>query len=477
MHDVVLSSSDDASLLDDETFDLRPALGRRIARDDETFDARARALSPPCARARVGNVNVEDVIELLDSEDEHDGAAEEAEERGDEEAAANEARVEASTRAQVRPSSAQILNVRCDERTGRARAEAEGFPEPDCATKLFSQITCVLDAASFGDGDTSGYGRALKIAFDASRQKSADKVILYAHEKLPLPRSVTWRYHAVSDRAVGGDGWDAADGARAHRAHSARYTAVLMRGENFLNLIENDCAKLKEMVKTFEDHSEHVDDKLCIIVEAPDKYCTSKERRNTDYDNPGAGWSRDGYDTCVAQIAVQYANVVLVALPGMSDCVEHVVTLHTQLARRRHEKALSVTDFLAEKAHEYMNGQKAKKAKHEIIPEDYFMRALTKISGVTAPHARGIVREYKSMAALMAAYDNPMTTLGFKKNLLQDIMPFSRVHDSTGACEPGGKKRFGAVKSERVYEFFKPRSADDDGTEILSRRDATEHDA
>ena len=76
----------------------------------------------------------------------------------------------------------------------------------------------------------------------------------------------------------------------------------------------------------------------------------------------------------------------------------------------------------------------------------------------------------------MAAYDNPMTSLGFKKSLLQDIMPFARVHDSTGACEIGGKKRFGAMKSERVYEFFKPRSAVDDGSEILSRRDATEHD-
>lgn len=406
-----------------------------------------------------------EVIDLLDDEDE-DGDETRAE-------TANAASAEPSIAAKTVDRDISRENL---DRNGHgattmtattSEKSAEKFPPMDCAKREFSQITCVLDVASFFAADTTGYGRALQIAFDATRQKSPDKVIMYAYEPLPLPRSVTWRYHVVSDRAVGGDSWNA-EMLRSHRTHSARYTAVLLSGERFLEIIENDCEKLKEMVATFERHSECNDDKLCLIVEAPHKNATNKERRNCDYDNPSAGWSREHYDAVVAQMAVQYSNVVLVALPGMNDCVEHVVLLHNQLAVRRSHQGLSMKDFLTDKSGEYMDGQK-KKPKHETTQRDFFMRALTKISGVTAPHARGIVHEFESMVALMAAYDDPSTTLEFKKNMLAHIMPYAMVQSSGVAVPGGGKKQFGPAKSARVYEFFKPRAADDMGDDILTR--------
>ena len=57
--------------------------------------------------------------------------------------------------------------------------------------------------------------------FDNNRHKAGDKQILYEYENLPLERSVTWTYHAVSDVPVRSDDVG---------AHSARYTAVLLSG-------------------------------------------------------------------------------------------------------------------------------------------------------------------------------------------------------------------------------------------------------
>ena len=325
-----------------------------------------------------------------------------------------------------------------------AATKSTAFPEPDSRKQLYSQVTCVLDAKSFKND--SAYGRSLVVRFDNNRHKAGDKQILYEYENLPLERSVTWTYHAVSDVPVRSDDVG---------AHSARYTAVLLSGDAFLKLIENDCAGLRKLVETFERETGGGEHKLCVIVESPDKFCTSKERRGCDYNNPNAGWSRDEYDMCVAQIVVQYADVVLVALPGMAECVEHVVMIHDAIARRRHEPPLS-KDFLLDKSHDYMDGTSGKGKTP--TSQDFFLRALQRISGVTAPHARGIVREYKSMAALMSAYEDPRMSIADKENMLKDIV--------------GGKNRFGEVKSKRVYDFFKPRRPDDPGDEIISREHA-----
>ena len=53
------------------------------------------------------------------------------------------------------------------------------------------------------------------------------------------------------------------------------------------------------------------------MVEAPEKRVAHKERRACDYENPTAGWTREKYDARVAQILVQYENVVYAALPNM----------------------------------------------------------------------------------------------------------------------------------------------------------------
>ena len=181
-----------------------------------------------------------------------------------------------------------------------------------------------------------------------------------------------------------------------------------------------------------------------------------KERRACDYENPTAGWTREKYDARVAQILVQYENVVYAALPNMDACVERVCVTHAEIARRRNEKPISMIQFLGEKSHDYMDGSTQKKQKDDITPSDYFLRALTRISGVTAAHARGVVARYRSMDALMRAYADPTTSVEDKRRMLEDIMPLAAVSRDGTAARPGGKNRFGPAKSARVYDFFKP---------------------
>jgi hypothetical protein len=451
------TTSDDDDAFEDVEDEFAPAL-RSTQETLVERDARARAAI--------------EVIDLLDDDDDDD---DDGDGDGDDGAAEREEDV-AAKRAERRVIDATTTHVearrvrrRVDDEARGARDDArldaattvvrnapsrsnrnadatksKAFPEPDSRKQLYSQVTCALDAKSFKND--SAYGRSLVVRFDNNRHKAGDKQILYEYENLPLERSVTWTYHAVSDVPVRSDDVG---------AHSARYTAVLLSGDAFLKLIENDSAGLRKMVETFERETGGGEHKLCVIVESPDKFCTSKERRGCDYDNPNAGWSRDEYDMCVAQIVVQYADVVLVALPGMAECVEHVVMIHDAIARRRHEPPLS-KDFLLDKSHDYMDGTSGKSKKP--TSQDFFLRALQRISGVTAPHARSIVREYKSMAALMSAYEDPRTSIADKENMLKDIV--------------GGKNRFGEVKSKRVYDFFKPRHPDDPGDEIISREHA-----
>ena len=338
----------------------------------------------------------------------------------------------------------------------------ETFPPPPCAPREACQrTTAILDESFRRDG---AYGAALRVAFDCTRQLGGDKEILYAYEPLTLERSVEWRYHEPTTSEARD-----APSSKTLGAQSARYTMVLLDGETFLNMIEGECEGLKKMVETFRasrrDARRHT---LCLVVEAPEKRVAHKERRACDYENPTAGWTREKYDARVAQILVQYENVVYAALPNMDACVERVCVTHAEIARRRNEKPISMIQFLGEKSHDYMDGSTQKKPKDDITPSDYFLRALTRISGVTAAHARGVVARYRSMDALMRAYADPTTSVEDKRRMLEDIMPLAAVSRDGTAARPGGKNRFGPAKSARVYDFFKPL-ARDDADRILSR--------
>ena len=336
------------------------------------------------------------------------------------------------------------------------------FPPPPCAPReAFQRTTAILDESLRRDVT---YGAALRVAFDCTRQLGGDKEILYAYESLPLERSIEWRYHEPTTSEARD-----APSAETRGVQSARYTMVLLDGQTFLNMIDGECEGLKKMVETFRasrrDARRHT---LCLVVEAPEKRVAHKERRACDYENPTAGWTREKYDARVAQILVQYENVVYAALPNMDACVERVCVTHAEIAKRRNEKPISMIQFLGEKAHDYMDGTTQRKPKDAVTPSDYFLRALTRISGVTAPHARGVVARYRTMDALMRAYADPTTSVADKRRMLENIMPLAAVSRDGTASRPGGKNRFGPAKSARVYDFFKPL-ARDDADRILSR--------
>ena len=479
------ASSSSSSDVDDDFF--QPALSQlptTLATGDEDDEARddGRA-SPP--RSTVVAPHVE-VIDLLDDDDDDDDDDDEDDdgrrkvERRDADAEPSpspspptrdwdevseegtEKYVMRRMREMKRPRSRSMSMEPQTVEPDASDDDDETFPPPPCAPReAFQRTTAILDESLRRDGT---YGAALSVAFDCTRQLGGDKEILYAYESLPLERSIEWRYHEPTTSEARD-----APSAETRGAQSARYTMVLLDGQMFLNMIEDECEGLKKMVETFRasrrDARRHT---LCLVVEAPEKRVAHKERRACDYENPTAGWTREKYDARVAQILVQYENVVYAALPNMDACVERVCVTHAEIAKRRNEKPISMIQFLGEKAHDYMDGTTQKKPKDAVTPSDYFLRALTRISGVTAPHARGVVARYRTMDALMRAYADPTTSVADKRRMLENIMPLAAVSRDGTASRPGGKNRFGPAKSARVYDFFKPL-ARDDADRILSR--------
>lgn len=349
------------------------------------------------------------------------------------------------------------------------RARVEGgppFPEPISDKKQWNQITAVLDQSLSGD---DALGRSVRNIFDATRQKSLDKAVLYAYEPLPLPKSITWRYHDATEEPVGGSSVSE-ERKRRLRAHSARYTVVLLNGEEFINLMLNDCEELRKLLRAFAASALEYDHQLCLLASGVSEYLTKRERQDFNatrrIDGAHPVFSRDMVDARVAEITVQHPNVVVVTLP-MVGVAEHVCVLHNQLARKRFEAEANVLDFLADKSQKTGGTMTcpAKERQNRPAPltsQDIFLKALEKIDGVSTHIARAIVARYGTMQSLINAYADPRLSDDARLRLLSDMMPVVLRGENVK-----GSRRIGDVLSARVFEVFRPRN--DRGETIVSR--------
>ena len=349
------------------------------------------------------------------------------------------------------------------------RSRIEGgapFPEPISDKKQWNQITAVLDQNLSGD---DALGRSVRNIFEATRQKSLDKAVLYAYETLPLRKSITWRYHDATDEPVGGSN-ASEERKRRLRAHSARYTVVLLNGEEFVNLMLNDCEELRKLLRAFAASALEYDHQLCLLASGVSEYLTKRERQEFNatrrIDGAQPAFSRDIVDARVAEITVQHPNVVVVTLP-MVGVAEHVCVLHNQLARKRFEAEANVLDFLADKSQKTGGTMTCPAKERHIRPapltsQDIFLKALEKIDGVSTHIARAIVARYGTMRSLMNAYADPRSSDDARSRLLSDMMPVVLRGENVK-----GSRRIGDVLSARIFEVFRPRN--DRGETIVSR--------
>lgn len=427
-------------------------LERRVENEDVAVETAA-AVEPP-------------VIDLLDSSSEDDGEEDAAPMPEEAEDAPTTAREQDAVpvEAAVARNARETVRVRSVK---RSRVEGGApFPEPISEKKQWNQITAVLDQSLAGD---DALGRSVRNIFEATRQKSLDKAVLYAYETLPLRKSITWRYHDATEEPVGGSSCNE-ERKRRLRAHSARYTVVLLSGEEFVNLMLNDCEELRKLLRAFAASALEYDHQLCLLASGVSEYVTKRERqefsatRRTEGTQPV--FSRDMVDARVAEITVQHPNVVVVTLP-MVGVAEHVCVLHNQLARKRFETEASVLDFLADKSQK-TGGTMTCPAKERhnrpapLTSQDIFLKALEKIDGVSTHIARAIVARYGTMRSLMNAYADPRLSEDARSRLLSDMMPVVLRGENVK-----GSRRIGDVLSARVFEVFRPRN--DRGETIVSR--------
>lgn len=434
-------------------------LERRV--ENEDVGVQAAAVAPP-------------VIDLLDSSSEDGEEAVGEAPREEDAPPLSEEAEDAPTTARERDAVPVEAAVARDARetirvrsVKRSRVEGGApFPEPISDKKQWNQITAVLDQSLAGD---DALGRSVRNIFEATRQKSLEKAVLYAYETLPIRKSITWRYHDATEEPVGGSSVSE-ERKRRLRVHSARYTVVLLDGEEFVNLMLNDCEGLRKLLRAFAASAFEYDHQLCLLASGVSEYVTKRERqefsatRRTDGAQPV--FSRDMVDARVAEITVQHPNVVVVTLP-MVGVAEHVCVLHNQLARKRFQTEASVLDFLADKSQK-TGGTMTCPAKERhnrpapLTSQDVFLKALEKIDGVSTHIARAIVARFGTMRSLMNAYADPRLSEDARSRLLSDMMPVVLRGENVK-----GSRRIGDVLSARVFEVFRPRN--DRGETIVSR--------
>lgn len=420
--------------------------GMESLRDDSAArSVRARA-------GEAGDARV-DVIDLIEIEDEDEvGRASPREETVRRPPAPYEEearRILAQELADIRAAAA----ARASAAATVASTSTQRAPCVGSAKTMFSEITAVLDDSLNTD---VGYGKAVKNAFEAGTTDGKSVAIMHVFENLPLKSSITWRYHQPSSDPVGRDD---------SSARSAEYTALLLSAPEFVTLLENDHAKFHVMVKDFKRVNREPNHKLCVIVNGFHDYCVQRERKEA-YKGLNAFRQRD-FDFSLATIFAQYQNIVLVNLPRMVSSIDHVVTLHKNLAASRYEPKKTLLDIVGGKTTARFDdgisrGAGGGERRKDKTSADIFFAALMKIPGVSESVARAIVQQHRTMMDLMNIYGDPTASDSYKKSLLADVLAVS----STGKGQP---RRIGPVVSERLYNIFRPWPQNDGGGSIFSR--------
>ena len=382
------SSSSDEGIFTDRTANRRAAKKRRVA----AVPPRDASAGPPrTARSRAASGFVPD--------GERSPSARQARAASNiKNAAAAAARAEKNRAAEETRSNRAVtkeLVRQTKEREKVAKANAKHRAAVAGGKYKLRQITTIVSS----DLARDDFGRALADAFEMGVVDDANgrAVVPLFHttaavgsETTPLPKSVTWRYHAPADAPVGADERrerdagthereptnDGSDGAVS--GVSAEYTLVYFTGAAFVAACAADHAAgvharsrgvrgddggppelfpdelpkrglerlLATARKKLPGHT------LGLLLEGVKRECAARERREFRTDPGGSfarasPFSRAVVEDAVARLHASDRGVRVTCVPDLGAATRHAVGVAAALAKRPFEREVSALDVLA----------------------------------------------------------------------------------------------------------------------------------
>ena len=382
------SSSSDEGIFTDRTANRRAAKKRRVA----AVPPRDASAGPPrTARSRAASGFVPD--------GERSPSARQARAATNiKNAAAAAARAEKNRAAEETRSNRAVtkeLVRQTKEREKVAKANAKHRAAVAGGKYKLRQITTIVSS----DLARDDFGRALADAFEMGVVDDANgrAVVPLFHttaavgsETTPLPKSVTWRYHAPADAPVGADERrerdagthereptnDGSDGAVS--GVSAEYTLVYFTGAAFVAACAADHAAgvharsrgvrgddggppelfpdelperglerlLATARKKLPGHT------LGLLLEGVKRECAARERREFRTDPGGSfarasPFSRAVVEDAVARLHASDRGVRVTCVPDLGAATRHAVGVAAALAKRPFEREVSALDVLA----------------------------------------------------------------------------------------------------------------------------------
>jgi hypothetical protein len=382
------SSSSDEGIFTDRTANRRAAKKRRVA----AVPPRDASAGPPrTARSRAASGFVPD--------GERSPSARQARAASNiKNAAAAAARAEKNRAAEETRSNRAVtkeLVRQTKEREKVAKANAKHRAAVAGGKYKLRQITTIVSS----DLARDDFGRALADAFEMGVVDDANgrAVVPLFHttaavgsETTPLPKSVTWRYHAPADAPVGADERrerdagthereptnDGSDGAVS--GVSAEYTLVYFTGAAFVAACAADHAAgvharsrgvrgddggppelfpdelperglerlLATARKKLPGHT------LGLLLEGVKRECAARERREFRVDPGGrfarpSPFSRAVVEDAVARLHASDRGVRVTCVPDLGAATRHAVGVAAALAKRPFEREVSALDVLA----------------------------------------------------------------------------------------------------------------------------------
>ena len=251
--------------------------------------------------------------------------------------------------------------LRADERERRVRSSGR---------HKLRQITAACSTTLAEDS----FGRVLRAAFDQGVKDDAGTrgvvSLLHREEPLPMPRSVTWRYHDPSEEPVGpsNDAARASDESNPPSDVSTRpalYTLVHLTGERFADMCVADFDAgftgasnqrstdppppdgLEALIRSARASIPR--DTLAILVEGLESHCLRRERR--EHKTLGVnGFTRAPVDRTLARFAAIERGVRVHCVPDLEAAKNHVLLTHVALARRPFTREEGLLDIIGHKA-------------------------------------------------------------------------------------------------------------------------------
>ena len=382
------SSSDDEGIFTDRTANRRAVKKRRVA----AVPPRDASAGPPrTARSRAASGFVPDGERSPSARQAR--AASNVKNAAAAAARAEKNRVAEETR--LNRAVTKELVRQTKEREKVAKANAKHRAAVAGGKYKLRQITTVVSS----DLARDDFGRALADAFEMGVVDDANgrAVVPLFHttaavgsETTPLPKSVTWRYHAPADAPVGADerrerdagtreresANDGSDGAVS--GVSAEYTLVYFTGAAFVAACAADHAAgvharsrgvrgddggppelfpdelperglerlLATARKKLPGHT------LGLLLEGVKRECAARERREFRVDPGGrfarpSPFSRAVVEDAVARLHASDRGVRVTCVPDLGAATRHAVGVAAALAKRPFEREVSALDVLA----------------------------------------------------------------------------------------------------------------------------------